>query len=57
MLYREVLRRHADEVDELEQKRAQELKDEEERHSREKRTLEADINILHKNLDTENRIT
>lgn len=45
--------RHADEIEEIEAHRQQEVGEEKERRIREKKSLENDITILHKNLDAE----
>jgi hypothetical protein len=41
----------------MEEKRLQEYMEEKERHSREKKTLEHDLTLLHWNLDVESKFT
>ena len=54
-MYIQLKKKHNEEVDEFEEKWIIELNEEKEWASWEKRTLENDITLLHKNLDVETK--
>ncbi len=57
IIYIELKWKHNEKVDEIEERKLQELLEEKERHTREKKTLEHDLTLLHRNLDVESRFS